>query len=114
MTTCRNYRVPLLKIEREYSGAIHVQSTGGPLFAKPVAGQLITCRNTELWFHIDKQKQERRSIGLKPDERNLLSTLPRQICEDVEGNDTNDFVNEGTEDLDFYQTSMHPHNWTNC
>ena len=32
-----------LKIEREDSGAIHVQSTGGPLFAKPVAGQLITC-----------------------------------------------------------------------
>ena len=62
-------------------------------------------RNTELWFHTDKQKQERRSIqkqtGLKPDERNLLSTLPRQIWEEIEGNDTNEFINEGTEDLDY-------------
>ena len=30
-----------------------------------------------------------------------MSTLLRQICKEVEGNDTNEFVNEGTEDLDY-------------
>ena len=59
-----------LKIERKQGGSIHVQSTGGPLFLKSVAGEIVTCRNTDLWLNTDVHKPERRQlpkqIGLKP------------------------------------------------
>ena len=70
-----------INIKRKQCGSIHVQSTGGPLFSKAVAGQFVTCRNTTLWLNTDVSKPERRplpkQIRLKPDERNLLSALPR-------------------------------------
>ena len=95
-----------LKIERKQGGSIHVQSTGGPLFSKSVGGEIITCRNKDLWLNTDVHKPERRSlpkqIGLKPYKRNLLPTLPRQIHQQAaEYEDMCDLEIDETEDMDY-------------
>ena len=71
-----------------------------------VTGQLITCSNTNLWLRPDVSKAERRppvrQIGLKPDEINLLSTVPRQICEQAHHyEDLNDWVNDKGQDTEY-------------
>ena len=95
-----------MRIARKQCGSIHVQSTGGPLFSISVVGEFVTCRNTSLWLNTDVHKPERRplpkQIGLKPDERNLLSTLPRQIHQQAaDYEDTNDLEIDETEDTDY-------------
>ena len=52
------------------------------------------------------RKPERRplpkQIGLKPDKRNLVSTLPRQICQQAaDYEDINDLEIDETEDTDY-------------
>ena len=69
-------------------------------------GQFVTCRNTNLWLNTDVCKPERRplpkQIGLKPDERNLLSALPRQIHEQAaDYEDTNDWDNDAGEETEY-------------
>ena len=69
-------------------------------------GQLVTCSNTNLWLIPDVSKPERRpparQIRLKPDEINLLSALPKQICEQARHyKDLNDFVNDEGQDMDY-------------
>ena len=65
------YRLPVgsteyhsINIEIKQGGSIHVQSTGGPLFSKSVAGQFITCRNTNLWLNTDVHKPERKKSSI--------------------------------------------------
>ena len=54
-------------------------------------------------------KPERRplpkQIGLEPDEKNLLSTLPRQIHQQAtDYKDTNDLETDETKDMDYCPT----------
>ena len=95
-----------IHIQRQQWGCINVQSTGGPLFSNSVAGQFVTCSNTNLWLQPDVIKPERRplarQVGLKPDEINLLSALPRQICEQACHNeDLNEWVNHEGQDQEY-------------
>ena len=95
-----------IHIQRKQWGCIDVQSTGGPLFSNSVAGQLVTCSNTNLWLRPDVSKPERRplarQVGLKPDEINLLSALPRQIREQASHNkDLNELVNDEGQEMEY-------------
>ena len=95
-----------IHIQRKQWGCIDVQSTGGPLFSNSVAGQLVTCSNTNLWLQPDVSKPEKRllarQVGLKPDEINLLSALPRQICEQASHNkDLNELVNDEGQETEY-------------
>ena len=53
-------------------------------------------------MHKPERRPLPKQIGLKPDERNLLSVLPRQICEQAANyEDTNDWDKDKGEEMEY-------------
>ena len=82
-------------VKQDPDRCLHANSKGGPLMEQSVAGDIQTCGDYHLSLASDPgnkqyiKKKGQKQIGLKPTEKNLLSTLP--VC----------FQNEAMEILDF-------------
>ena len=103
-----------IEVHRIHSGAIHVSLRGGPLYKVKCAQYVITPMDLYIWIaeainESSRTDQEtstcrgsitiHREFGLKDYERNLLSTLPNSVLDEIVENFDVQDVNSDEEDF---------------